>query len=1056
MNYEERPCKGKFCGRPGLPFLPLRVAYVPEGENDFPDGVSMAPEFFHQELGVGRYMLRTITEGFVFVWDPRTGWLAYGATPDGKFKQLPIADAERSEEAPAFACSRGGHALEASLIGIRSPHNASQPVWVGYTRTWWTRSMRRKLVDDERLRRRNMVEVDAKAIHGGAHPKPESGFKVDETGEKLAEHVLEYRNHERASELYAVTKTVPFSGSESAEPVLALDRTREAAPQAALMYELSPHGGIALALRDPVGILQDIAAWRNLQAGKLAEYQLERNNIREHVVAELLAGIEAQLKDAGQAVEWNARYARHVDTTRITGIRRAHEERLAQLEPPINRAARDWAVWFRSQWFWSALDTYDGVDRRVGEALEKEFADCIDGAGALECEQQALDQVFEEAPDGRYRALWLAFAAGDESVLEFLADKLSMKDGFDLFVKGREVGMAFRQWLQRKRTQGGVRAATSNSTIIGRTLASQLTRLAAEKPGLAPVMGTRISIVTAVRMDTFITPFSYITTSQMLVYELYEAGWEPPGRMPIIQAGSTLQAQQSVRGSWISTRIESETRITVTMWVPENLLGEIDASGGAAASAGGAPPVASFPTGTGVGATTLALPRPVPTPVQGLTKWVRTLDARLVGMGGVLSIVALSSALDDYAKSAGRGEAEAQREAVFGIASGIMGVATVITEVMAGATLSRVTPAVAETAAARMFVHAAVWRVAGGVLAAGASFSQGVYLFTKSRGLRRQGATDAASAYRNSAIFFSAAGVTGAAVAVIGAKTLLVGAGVTAGSGGILGGLVAAGGVLGFIPVWGWIVIGIAALAAGIYFLFRGRQEEHSPLEIWMSRSHLRNDATYAGTERDRYHSLDDELDAFNTAVFGLQILFEWDKNWITRDRLLMHVVLPGYGERSECAYLVTLGNERNDAVMDRQVSAFSRDPDLMPQDEPRQYAFEQGQEPSWLERQARRLDAHVDAQNAYTGWQETWRWARNRQRRSNTAVLSAGGDDMRAVKFQRYENYAVLSAELLIDKELFQKATLKMEYWPDALQMPQLLMTAGSDGVNYRVEGRN
>lgn len=1054
MSYEDRPCKGKFCGRSGLPFLPLRVAYVPGGENDFPIGLGSATEFMYQELGAGRYMLRTITEGYVFVWDRRTGWRAYGATAGGQFKELPIADDERPPAPPTFACARDGHNLEASLIGIGSPHNADQPVWIGYSRVWWTRAMRRKLAGDDVLRTRNMVEVDVKAVYGGAHPSPEAGFKVDEAGQRLVDHVLEYRDHARAEQLYASTKTVPSQGSGKTAPVLALDRTGDAGPQAALMHALSPHGGIALALRDPVGIAQDIAAWRNLKAGELAEYQLDANNRRDHVVAELISGIEEQLKDAGQADEWQARYARHVDTARVASIRSAHERKLQEMEPPIDLAARDWATWFRSPWLWSALDTYDGQDPAVGEALEREFADIIDGAGALTCEQEVLDEVFEEAPDGTYRALWLAFAAGDEAVLEFLTDKLSMKDGFDLYVSGREVGAAFRQWLQRKRSGGGVRTATAHSTIIGRTLASQLTRLAVEKPALAPVMGTRISIVAAVRMDTVITPFSYSTTSQMLVYELYEAGWEPPGRMPIIQAGSTLRAQQSVRGSWISTRIESETRITVTLWVPEDLLGEIDTSGGVAASAGGAAP--PLPTVAGVGAAgTLALPRPLPTPVQGLTRWVRTLDARLVGVGGVLSIVALSSALDDYAKSAARGESEAQREAVFGIASGIMGVATVITEVMAGATLSRVTPAVAETAAARMFVHAAVWRVAGGALAAGASISQGVYSFTKARGLARQGAVEASSAYETAGFFFSAAGLAGAATAVVGAKALLVSAGVAAGSGGLLSGIVSAGGVLGFIPVWGWIVLGIAALAAGIYFLFRGRQEEHSPLEIWMSRSHLRNDAAYAGTERDRYRSLDDELDAFNTAVFGLQILFEWDENWITRDRLRMHVVLPGYGERSECAYLVTLGNERNDAVMDRRVSTLSRDPDLLPQ-APGQYAFEQGQEPSWLERQAQRLDAHVDAQRSRTGWQDAWRWARNRQRRSNTPVLSAGGDDTRAVRFQRYENHAVLSAELLIDEEWFQKATLKIEYWPDALQMPQLLMTAGSGGVNYRIEGIN
>ncbi len=38
-DYDALPCKGKFCGRPGLPILPMRIAYVPGGKNDLPDGV---------------------------------------------------------------------------------------------------------------------------------------------------------------------------------------------------------------------------------------------------------------------------------------------------------------------------------------------------------------------------------------------------------------------------------------------------------------------------------------------------------------------------------------------------------------------------------------------------------------------------------------------------------------------------------------------------------------------------------------------------------------------------------------------------------------------------------------------------------------------------------------------------------------------------------------------------------------------------------------------------------------------------------------------------------
>ena len=111
--------------------------------------------------------------------------------------------------------------------------------------------------------------------------------------------------------------------------------------------------------------------------------------------------------------------------------------------------------------------------------------------------------------------------------------------------------------------------------------------------------------------------------------------------------------------------------------------------------------------------------------------------------------------------------------------------------------------------------------------------------------------------------------------------------------------------------------------------------------------------------------------------------------------------------------------------------------------------------EPGWWERQAQRIDEHVDSQSSRSGWQDTWRRIRRWQQQSNTPVRSTGREDEPIVKFEEYENYALLTAELVIDESFFQQAVLKMEYWPDALQMPQLLMTAGGYGINYRIEGR-
>lgn len=1032
MKHEDLPCKGKFCGRTGLPILPLIVSYVPDGEDDLPVGMHSAPEFMYQSMKGGRYQLRVATQGFVWVLDHRrsVGWRCFAATPSGRFRELPLGNGA-PDEPPKFNCSRDGHNLEASLIDVPAPDKATGPVWVAYSRAWWTDEIRRQLKTDAGARRQVMMEIDAKAIHAGGAVDAELGFRVDVAGAKLQQHVLEYRDAGLASHAYARTTA------------MAVDRVDEATPLAERMYDLAPSGGIVLALRDPVGVIQDISKWRNSSAGKLAEFKLEQKNLQEYVVADLITGLKGQLYDAGQYDQWR-RYAQHVDMGRVQQIYAFHERKVEELAGPIPLAAEDWAYWIRQPKLWAMLDTYDATDRVVAGQLEDDVAVCIDGAGAIACEQDALDTVLAAPVDGKHQALWLAYAGGDSSLVAFLASALAGDRGLATFKDMRALAEDFKRWLE-ERTRSNAAPVSASTAMVGRTLGAQLSRLAVKQPEQATRLRARVSLVAAARMDIAVTAYRYEVSAQQLVQEMYEANWGPAqaARAPVVRSGRTLWAGPTMHGAWIATQVEVEATITIDMWLPEAVEAELAAKPAAGQAAAGA-------------AAVLALPAPLPTPYQGLIRWLRTLDGPVAGLGAVLSVGALTSALQDYFAAGAVGDDDRQKKAAFGIASGVQGVLGVAVEVWSGVVKARVSPGLAKQVAGRLFVQSGLLSIAGGAFAVGSAVSEGVYLWSKGQELLRSGDDAAGDFYRLSGLFFGAAGVTAAATAVIQASAAFAAAGLTAASGGLLGTIAGAvsgaASVLMFIPVWGWIALGLAALAAGLYLLFRGREEVDTPIEQWLSRTVLRKEAMYAGTDRTPYESLDHTLHEFNQAVFKLTVKFDW-LDEIGRDRLLLHVVLPGYdADRSRFAYQLTVAGPRKEVVVARRGVALSRDPDLQLRP-PAQASMRAAPERSWLGQQLAEVDQYVAQQASKTGWMDAWEWVRQ----PRNAIDFAGDALAPAIQFQVHEGYAVLSTQLLVEEDDlfgdgFDRSVLKFEYWPDAVGMPSLMVSAGGSGINYEM----
>lgn len=95
------------------------------------------------------------------------------------------------------------------------------------------------------------------------------------------------------------------------------------------------------------------------------------------------------------------------------------------------------------------------------------------------------------------------------------------------------------------------------------------------------------------------------------------------------------------------------------------------------------------------------------------------------------------------------------------------------------------------------------------------------------------------------------------------------GCGVLAAAGLVLSAL---GTVLGVVGPVGWFVVAFIATAGAAYFSFQAALAKFQPDEVWLAHSHWS-----LGNRAYRYNSLDQELNAFHGAVYGVRAVANWE-----------------------------------------------------------------------------------------------------------------------------------------------------------------------------------
>ena len=991
MSQTTEDCK--FCNRLGLPLLPLRLAYVPGGEDSLPTGMAGSAALF-TPIETGKYALRTITEGFVYSYDSRAhvGWRCFAATPDGRFKEIFVADDIRPEQTPKFQCSRAGHGVSASVISVENALQASE-TWVGYFRTWLTKSSRKLLRDNESLRQQTMVKLNPKQLVTGGELPATDGFRVDDKGSSLAKHVAEYGNPGYAAQKYAYTWAA------------ACDRKAETESQAQRMHQMSPGNAFALALPDDIGIVADIGKWRNFKAGELAKFEVDQKNLREKVVADIAYGLKQQLTDAGRAKDWD-RYAKHLDMGKVDSVRNTYTQKIKEFETAILKVSDDWCKWMDGERFWEALKVFDGDVCSVGVDMERCVNSATEGSGATPKEQKIWDKLLTASLDSNRSALWLAFAAGDKKVLDFLKDKGDKAN--DIFKNARDGADNLAKWLEQRRKAALVRTATHDTGLLGSTIASQASRLFEQSPQQAQVLGLRIRIVAAARMDVNIAPYRLSVQARELVAMSYETIWGPPTAKlsQSMQETRKLRIVQNVDGLVLGGRASVAQVLHIDMWLPQNVVADLNRQA--------ALPVAGA-TGRPVNAP-LALPAPAANPFKAFLAWSKKTEAKLVGLGTALMLWNLSNTLGSLRTAQLVGDAAAVQEALFGIASGISGLGGVTLEVLAKTVEARVVPAIAATTSTKLLTVVGWTTLSGGLLAMGAAWAEGVQSLFRGHKLEQSGDKDAAKSAFFAGAAFMFSGAAGAAVAILNAGAAFTVAGITASSGGVAGaivGMTGGGAVLLGIPVWGWIALGVLTLVAGVWFLFQGAKDEDSPLEIWLSRCCLRNDTHYARTNRGRYTNAAEEMAEFQQAVFGLRVTLEWEDK-LGKDRVTVNVVMPGFGNNSDYAFALTLGKGSRSTLVDYKASAMSNDPELQPRNT------------------AHYLSA-VEPGRRFIPMGE---------------VLELE----RPIRLSRESSAGVLDGSVRVSERYFDHSKLKFEYWPDIIMQPELKLTPKPNGVNFQM----
>lgn len=263
-----------FCEKEGLRILPLRHSAFC---SDDASVLATAPDVGLGEgfsLDKARLTARMMREGYLYVLIERMGllyWKAYFVTADARLYAFP-ADAP-PPRTTAFSCYRDAATPDTSLVSIEQPKQVHATWWLFTPDPLTTRKLDEYKANREALAGDGRLQTFSPSAWMGGDTSQSFSLAADAIDDWVAEYVaLKEGNVAFGSELarqpfrplhkeplthdYASLPDVPWDEATLSEW---LQRPR----LEALRHAVTGQGGAVLVLRDALGVVQELNAWRN-------------------------------------------------------------------------------------------------------------------------------------------------------------------------------------------------------------------------------------------------------------------------------------------------------------------------------------------------------------------------------------------------------------------------------------------------------------------------------------------------------------------------------------------------------------------------------------------------------------------------------------------------------------------------------------------------------------------------------------------------------------------------------------------------------------------------
>ena len=263
-----------FCDKEGLKILPLRHSAFC---SDDADAIATAPDVSLGEdfsLDKARLTARMMREGYLYVLIERMGllyWKAHFVTSDARLYAFP-ADAP-PPRTTAFSCSRDAANPDTSLVSIEQPTQVHATWWLFTPDPLTTRKLDEYKADREALTRDGKLQTFSPSAWMKGDTSQAFSLAADALNDWVAEYVaLKKGNAAFGSELvrqpFRPLQKEPLTHDYPSLPDARWDEATlsewmQRQRLEALSHAVAEQGGAALVLRDALGVVQELNAWRN-------------------------------------------------------------------------------------------------------------------------------------------------------------------------------------------------------------------------------------------------------------------------------------------------------------------------------------------------------------------------------------------------------------------------------------------------------------------------------------------------------------------------------------------------------------------------------------------------------------------------------------------------------------------------------------------------------------------------------------------------------------------------------------------------------------------------